>query len=228
MIRVLLVDDDRLVRSGLRALLQAEADITVVGEAADGREALARAHEHRPDVVVMDVRMPGTDGVAATREMVSWPRRPRVLVLTTFDQDEVVDDALDAGADGFLLKRATPEQLIDGIRTVFAGDALVAPGVTRRLLAAHAARRPPDRERLKLAARLTDREAEILHALAEGLSNAEIAARVWLSPETVKTYVKSILNKLQVRDRTQAVVWAYRTGFVAQPPGQQWDTPDRP
>jgi DNA-binding NarL/FixJ family response regulator len=151
-----------------------------------------------------------------------------VLVLTTFDQDEVVDDALDAGADGFLLKRATPEQLVDGIRTVFAGDALVAPGVTRRLLAAHAARRPPDRERLKLAARLTDREAEVLHALAEGMSNAEIAAHVWLSPETVKTYVKSILNKLQVRDRTQAVVWAYRTGFVAQPPAQQWDTRDGP
>lgn len=228
MIRVLLVDDDRLVRSGLRALLQAEADITVVGEAADGREAVSRAQELRPDVVVMDVRMPRMDGVAATREMVSWPRRPRVLVLTTFDQDEVVDDALDAGADGFLLKRATPEQLVDGIRTVFAGEALVAPGVTRRLLAAHAARRPPDRERLKLAARLTDREAEVLHALAEGMSNAEIAARVWLSPETVKTYVKSILNKLQVRDRTQAVVWAYRTGFVAQPPAQQWDTRDRP
>jgi DNA-binding NarL/FixJ family response regulator len=226
-IRVLPVDDDRLVRRGLRALLQAEADITVVGEAADGREAVTRAQELRPDVVVMDVRMPRMDGVAATREMVSWPRRPRVLVLTTFDQDEVVDDALDAGADGFLLKRATPEQLVDGIRTVFAGDALVAPGVTRRLLAAHAARRPPDRERLKLAARLTDREAEVLHALAEGMSNAEIAARVYLSPETVKAYVKSILNKLQVRDRTQAVVWAYRTGFVAQPPEQQWDTRDR-
>jgi DNA-binding NarL/FixJ family response regulator len=226
-IRVLPVDDDRLVRRGLRALLQAEADITVVGEAADGREAVTRAQELRPDVVVMDVRMPRMDGVAATREMVSWPRRPRVLVLTTFDQDEVVDDALDAGADGFLLKRATPEQLVDGIRTVFAGDALVAPGVTRRLLAAHAARRPPDRERPKLAARLTDREAEVLHALAEGMSNAEIAARVYLSPETVKAYVKSILNKLQVRDRTQAVVWAYRTGFVAQPPEQQWDTRDR-
>jgi DNA-binding NarL/FixJ family response regulator len=227
-IRVLLVDDDRLVRSGLRALLQAEADISVVGEAADGREAVARARELRPDVILMDVRMPRMDGVAATREIVTWPRRPRVLVLTTFDQDEVVDDALDAGADGFLLKRATPEQLVDGIRTVYAGDALVAPGVTRRLLAAHAARRPIDRERLKLAAQLTDREAEVLHALAEGMSNAEIAARVWLSPETVKTYVKSILNKLQVRDRTQAVVWAYRTGFVTEPTAHQRDTQDLP
>ena len=136
MIRVLLADDDVLVRSGLRALLDAEEDITVVGEAADGREAVERARGLQPDVVLMDVRMPRLDGVSATREIASWPRRPRVLVLTTFDLDEVVDDALDAGADGFLLKRATPEQLIDGIRTVVAGDALVAPAVTWRLLAA--------------------------------------------------------------------------------------------
>ena len=149
MIRVLLADDDVLVRSGLRALLDAEEDITVVGEAADGREAVDRARTLLPDVVLMDIRMPRLDGVAATREIVSWPRRPRVLVLTTFDLDEVVDDALDAGADGFLLKRATPEQLIDGIRTVVAGDALVAPAVTRRLLAAYAARRAPDRDRLR-------------------------------------------------------------------------------
>ena len=213
-IRVLLADDDVLVRSGLRALLDAEEDITVVGEAADGREAVERARALQPDVVLMDVRMPRLDGVAATREIVSWPRRPRVLVLTTFDLDEVVDDALDAGADGFLLKRATPEQLIDGIRTVVAGDALVAPAVTRRLLAAYAARRAPDRDRLRLAAHLTEREADILRALADGLSNAEIAREVWLSPETVKTHVKSVLAKLGVRDRTQAVVWAYRTGFV--------------
>ncbi len=214
MIRVLLADDDLLVRSGLRALLDAEEDLTVVGEAADGRQAVDRARELQPDVVVMDVRMPRLDGVGATREIVSWPRRPRVLVLTTFDLDEIVDDALDAGADGFLLKRATPEQLVDGIRTVFAGDALVAPAVTRRLLLAHARRRPADRERLQLAAHLTEREADILRALAEGLSNAEIAARLWLSQETVKTHVSSILGKLGVRDRTQAVVWAYRTGFV--------------
>ena len=214
MIRVLLADDDGLVRSGLRALLGAEEDLSVVGEAADGREAVEQARALRPDVVLMDVRMPRLDGVRATREIVSWPTRPRVLVLTTFDLDEVVDDALDAGADGFLLKRATPEQLIDGIRTVVAGDALVAPAVTRRLLAAYAGRRQPDRERLRLAAHLTDREAEILRALAEGLSNAEIAGRLFLAPETVKTHVKAILGKLGVRDRTQAVVWAYRTGFA--------------
>ncbi|WP_448641424.1 response regulator [Geodermatophilus sp. URMC 63] len=217
MIRVLLADDDALVRSGLRALLSVEDDIDVVGEAADGREAISRARELQPAVVLMDVRMPSVDGVSATREIVSWPRRPRVLVLTTFDLDEVVDDALSAGADGFLLKRATPEQLIDGIRTVHAGDALVAPAVTRRLLAAHAGRRPPDRDRLVRAAQLTERETEILRDLAEGLSNAEIARRIWLSPETVKTHVKSILAKLQVRDRTQAVVWAYRTGFIDTP-----------
>jgi DNA-binding NarL/FixJ family response regulator len=217
-IRVLLADDDRLIRSGLRALLDIEEDLTVVGEAADGRDALDQARELRPDVVVMDVRMPRLDGVSATREIVSWPQRPRVLVLTTFDLDEVVDEALEAGADGFLLKRATPEQLVDGIRTVHSGDALVAPAVTRRLLAAYAARRPPDRERLQPVAHLTQRETDILTALAEGLSNAEIAARVWLSPETVKTHVKSILLKLGVRDRTQAVVWAYRSGFVATAP----------
>ncbi|MGY1617431.1 response regulator [Geodermatophilus sp. SYSU D00691] len=214
MIRVLLADDDGLVRSGLRALLGGEPDLTVVGEAADGREAVERARSLLPDVVLMDVRMPRLDGVAATREIARWPRRPRVLVLTTFDLDEVVDDALDAGADGFLLKRATPEELVAGIRTVVAGDALVAPAVTRRLLAAYAARRPPDRERLRRAARLTDREAEVLRALAEGLSNAEIAGRVQVAPETVKTHLKSILAKLGVRDRTQAVVWAYRTGFA--------------
>jgi DNA-binding NarL/FixJ family response regulator len=213
-IRVLLADDDRLVRSGLRVLLSTEDDMTVVGEAGNGHQAVTLARELEPDVVVMDVRMPELDGVGATREIVSWARRPRVLVLTTFDLDEVVDDALDAGADGFLLKRATPEQLIDGIRTVHCGDALVSPAVTRRLLAAHASRRPPDRERLLLAAHLTDREADVLRALAQGLSNAEIASTIWVSPETVKTHLKSILNKLDVRDRTQAVVWAYRTGFV--------------
>jgi DNA-binding NarL/FixJ family response regulator len=164
--------------------------------------------------------MPRLDGVGVTREITSWPRHPRVLVLTTFDLDEVVDDALDAGADGFLLKRATPEQVIDGIRTVHAGDALVAPAVTRRLLAAHARRRVPDRERLELASLLTEREADVLRALADGLSNAEIATTMWIAPETVKTHIKGILSKLQVRDRTQAVVWAYRTGFVDTPGGR--------
>jgi DNA-binding NarL/FixJ family response regulator len=215
MIKVLLVDDDRLVRSGLRILLDSEAETTVVGEAADGREAVARARELRPDVVLMDVRMPVVDGVHATREIVSWgPGRPRILILTTFDLDEVVDDAIDAGADGFLLKRATPEQLLDGIRTVAAGDALVSPQVTRRLLEAYASRRAPDPGHLAVAARLTGRETDVLRALAGGLSNAEIADQIWVTPETVKTHIKSILIKLDVRDRTQAVVWAYRTGFI--------------
>jgi len=215
MIRVLLVDDDALVRTGLRILLDSESEVTVVGEAADGRAAVTRARDLSPDVVLMDVRMPVFDGVNATREIVSWgPGRPRVLVLTTFDLDEVVDDAIDAGADGFLLKRATPEQLVEAIRTVAAGDALVSPSVTRRLLRAYASRRAPDADRLRLAATLTGREVDVLRALAGGLSNAEIADRIWVSPETVKTHIKSILGKLDARDRTQAVVWAYQTGFV--------------
>ena len=215
MIRVLLVDDDALVRTGLRILLDHAPEITVVGDAADGRAAVTRARDLSPDVVLMDVRMPVFDGVDATREIVSWgPGRPRVLVLTTFDLDEVVDDAIDAGADGFLLKRATPEQLVEAIRTVAAGDALVSPSVTRRLLRAYASRRAPDADRLRLAATLTGREVDVLRALAGGLSNAEIADRIWVSPETVKTHIKSILGKLDARDRTQAVVWAYQTGFV--------------
>ncbi|GAA2371829.1 DNA-binding response regulator [Catellatospora methionotrophica] len=214
MIRVLLADDDALVRGGLRALLAAEPGIVVVGEAADGREAVAVARAQRPDVVVLDIRMPVRDGTSAGREIVSWPPpRPRVLVLTTFDHDEVVDDAIAAGVDGFLLKRATPEQLVAGIRTVAAGDALIAPAVTRRLMQA-AARRPPADPAAVSAARLTEREAEVLLALAAGKSNAEIARAMFISLETVKSHVKSLLGKVGARDRTQAVVWAYRTGFT--------------
>ncbi|GCD94985.1 response regulator [Embleya hyalina] len=211
MIRVLLADDDALVRSGLKALLRAEPGITVVGEAADGAEAVRAALEHRPDVVVMDIRMPVHDGVSATRDLMAVPDRPRVLVLTTFDLDEVVDDAIAAGADGFLLKRATPEELIAGIHAVASGDAVVSPAVARRLFASHAARIGPDHMR---AGRLTDREADVLRAMARGLSNTEIARTLHLSVETVKTHVKHILAKLDVRDRTQAVVWSYRTGFA--------------
>ncbi|MCK9875452.1 response regulator transcription factor [Frankia sp. AgPm24] len=215
MISVLLADDDRLLRSGLRALLDAEPDIVVAAEAATGEEAVLAARSHRPDVVLMDVRMPRRDGVWATAQIAAWPQpRPRVLVLTTFDIDKVVEGALAAGADGFLLKRATPEQLIEGIRVVAAGDALVAPAVTRRLLATIASRRAPDRELLAQADRLTDRETDVLRALAEGQTNSEIAATLHVSVETVRTHVKRILSKLGVRDRTQAVVWAYRTGFV--------------
>jgi DNA-binding NarL/FixJ family response regulator len=214
MIRVLLADDDALVRSGLRALLRAEDGVTVVGEASNGHEALREAATLRPDVVVMDVRMPGRDGVSATRALLATSPRPRVLVLTTFDLDEVVDAAISAGADGFLLKRASPEELVAAIRAVAAGDAVVAPSVARRLFASHAARtgQPGDVD-------LTDREADVLRAMATGMSNAEIAGALHLSLETVKTHVKHVLAKLEVRDRTQAVVWAYRTGFAYRPSG---------
>jgi DNA-binding NarL/FixJ family response regulator len=216
MIKVLLADDDALVRSGLTALLRAEDGITVVGEAADGHEALRQAAVLRPDVVVMDVRMPGRDGVSATRALLATSPRPRVLVLTTFDMDEVVDAAIAAGADGFLLKRSTPEELLAGIRAVAEGDAVVSPAVARRLFDSHAARTGPNDTR---AAQLTDREADVLRAMATGLSNAEIARTLHLSVETVKTHVRHVLAKLEVRDRTQAVVWAYRTGFAYRTEG---------
>ncbi|WP_412538049.1 response regulator transcription factor [Longispora sp. K20-0274] len=217
MIRVLLADDDVLIRGGLRVLLAAEGDIVVVGEAANGAEAVREAARLRPDVVLMDIRMPVLDGTSATREIVSWgPPRPRILALTTFDLDEIVDGALTAGVDGFLLKRATPEEVVAGIRTVAAGDALVAPSVTRRLLEAYAGRRGPSAADSARAGRLTGREGDVLRALASGQSNAEIARSMYVSLETVKSHIKNLLAKLEVRDRTQAVVWAYRTGFVDQ------------
>lgn len=213
MISVLLVDDDALVRSGLRALVDAEPDLTVVGEAANGRDGVELARRLRPDVVVMDIRMPVRDGTSATREIVSWaPPRPYVLVLTTFDLDDVVDDAIAAGADGFLLKRATPEDLVAGIRTVAAGDALLSPAVTRRLFHLHARRQ----SRPVPSVQLTEREADVLWALASGLSTTDIAKSMYVTTETVRTHIKHILAKLDVRDRTQAVVWAYRSGFMDQ------------
>jgi DNA-binding NarL/FixJ family response regulator len=212
-ISVLLVDDDALVRSGLRTLIDAEPDLTVVGEAANGRDGVDLARRLRPDVVVMDIRMPVRDGTSATREIVSWPPpRPYVLVLTTFDLDDVVDDAIAAGADGFLLKRATPEDLVAGIRTVAAGDALLSPAVTRRLFHLHARRQP----RVAPTVPLTEREADVLRALATGLSTVDIARSMYVTTETVRTHIKHILAKLDVRDRTQAVVWAYRSGFMDQ------------
>lgn len=225
-IRVLLADDDVLVRQGLRVLLEAHPDLAVVGEAADGAEAVARAAALRPDVIVMDVRMPGTDGITATRTITAArgttePPGPRVLVLTTFDLDEIVFDALEAGADGFLLKRSTPEELVDGIRTVASGEALIAPAITRRFLAEVARRRSGGTVpggaggNAALASPLTEREADVLRCLADGLSNAEIAARLVIGHETVKTHIKRICMKTATRDRTQAVVWAYRTGFVS-------------
>ncbi|MBX6748955.1 MAG: response regulator transcription factor [Micromonosporaceae bacterium] len=213
MISVLLVDDDALVRSGLRALIDAEPDLTVVGEAANGRDGVELARRLRPDVVVMDIRMPVRDGTSATREIVSWaPPRPYVLVLTTFDLDDVVDDAIAAGADGFLLKRSTPEDLVAGIRTVASGDALLSPAVTRRLFQLHARRQTG----AVPAVQLTEREADVLRALAMGLSTVDIARSMYVTTETVRTHIKHILTKLDVRDRTQAVVWAYRSGFMDQ------------
>jgi DNA-binding NarL/FixJ family response regulator len=213
-ITVLLADDDVLVRQGLRVLVESAGDLAVVAEAADGDEAVRLAESSQPDVMVMDVRMPGSDGIAATREIASWPLpRPRVLILTTFDLDDIVHDALQAGADGFLLKRSSPDELIEGIRTVAAGDALISPALTRRLLT-YVANRNPTTPSTELVVPFTAREAEVLRYLSEGLSNAEIAARLTIGQETVKSHLKRICTKTGARDRTQAVVWAYQSGFV--------------
>ncbi|HWK30009.1 MAG TPA: response regulator transcription factor [Solirubrobacter sp.] len=216
-IAVLLADDQPLLRMGFRMILDAQPDMTVAGEAADGAEAAELAAALKPDVVLMDVRMPGTDGIEATRRIVAAGHDVRVLILTTFDLDEYAFAALRAGAGGFLLKDAPPDDLLSGIRAVAAGDAVVAPSVTRRLLDAYAHRLPDDRAPTTRAARLdplTDREREVLLAVARGLSNAEIAARLVVSEATVKTHVGRILTKLGLRDRIQAVILAYETGLV--------------
>jgi DNA-binding NarL/FixJ family response regulator len=211
-IRVLLADDQTLVRTGFRAILGAESDIEVVGEAADGREAIEQAALHRVDIVLMDIRMPGTDGIEATRRIVGTG--PRILILTTFDVDELVYAALRAGASGFLLKDAPADQLLTAIRVVAKGDALIDPAITRRLIADFA-QRPPHRDRPAELAELTDRELEVLRLVARGLSNAEIGATLFVGEATVKTHVGRILRKLDLRDRVQAVVFAYECGLVA-------------
>ncbi len=214
MIRVLVVDDQALVRSGFRMILEAEPDIEIVGEAADGREAVERHRSLRPDVIVMDVRMPHMDGVEATRRIHDQPGdRARVLIVTTFDLDDYVHRALGAGASGFLLKDAPPEQLVDAVRVVAAGEALLAPSVTRRLIEQFATdRRPlPTDDAVQ---QLTEREQEVLGHLARGRSNAEIAETLTVSETTVKTHVGRVLSKLDLRDRVQAVVWAYEHGVV--------------
>jgi len=214
-IRVLLADDQALVRTGFRMILKAEPDIDVVGEAADGLQAIDAARRLRPDVIVMDVRMPMLDGLEATRRLLSSPDPGlRVLMLTTFDRDQYVYDALRAGASGFLLKDGPADQLVAGIRTVAAGGALLAPTVTRRLIEEFA-RRPPDTAPPPAGlAELTARERSVLVLLARGLSNAEIAAELVLGEATIKTHVAHLLSKLGLRDRTQAVVYAYESGFV--------------
>jgi len=215
-VRVLIVDDQALVRTGFRMILEAEPDLEVVGEAADGHEAVALAHSLAPDVVLMDVRMPELDGIEATRQLLAAEdATAKVVMLTTFDMDEYVYEALRAGASGFLLKDVPPEQLVAGIRAVASGDALLAPSVTRRVIEEFV-RRPPDSVRTapESLAELTARELEVLKLIARGLSNAEIAKELFVSETTVKTHVAHVLMKLNLRDRVQAVVLAYESGLV--------------
>ncbi|MFI9596959.1 response regulator [Nonomuraea sp. NPDC052265] len=222
MIRVLLADDQTLVRAGFRSILSDEDDIEVVGEAGTGAAAVAGAHEHRPDVVLMDIRMPELDGLEATRRIAGDPRLDgvKVIILTTFDLDDYVYGALRAGAGGFLVKDTEPAELIHAVRVVARGDALISPSVTRRLIAEFAGRvkRPEPGPELNA---LTEREREVMGLVAAGLSNDEIAARLVLSPATAKTHVSRIMTKLAVRDRAQLVVIAYEAGMIT--PG--WLTP---
>jgi DNA-binding NarL/FixJ family response regulator len=213
-VRVVVVDDQEVVRAGFAALLDTQPDLEVVATAANGRVALDVCAEHAPDVVLMDVRMPEMDGIEATRHLTADGAGPKVLVLTTFDLDEYVYDALHAGASGFVLKDIGAEQLFDAVRIVAAGDALLAPTVTRRLISEFVRVRPAPPPDSELVHRLTPRETEVLRLVAEGLSNAEIAQRLFVSDETVKTHVSRILSKLALRDRVQAVVAAYEAGLV--------------
>jgi DNA-binding NarL/FixJ family response regulator len=215
-VRVLLADDQAMVRAGIRMILDLEQDMEVVGEAQDGEEAVAVARRTRPDVIVMDVRMPRLDGVAATRRVVEeLDPPPRVLVVTTFDEDEPVYEALRAGAAGFLLKNAPPEQLVEAVRAVAAGDGLLSPEVTRRVIEEFARRSPaPAAPAPDVLDELTERELDVLRLMARGLSNAEIAERLVITPGTAKTHVGRILMKLGLGNRVQAVVLAYETGLV--------------
>jgi DNA-binding NarL/FixJ family response regulator len=214
-IRLIVVDDQEVVRAAFEALLATQPDFAVVATAADGSAAVGLCRDERPDVVLMDVRMPVMDGIEATRQITSEGGEggPRILMLTTFDLDEHVYDALEAGASGFLLKDVTAERLFDAVRVVASGEALLAPTVTRRLIAEFARLRPP-RPTANMPRELTPRETEVLRLLAEGLSNPEIAVRLVVSEETVKTHVSRVLNKLGLRDRIQAVVMAYESGLI--------------
>jgi DNA-binding NarL/FixJ family response regulator len=213
-IRVLLVDDDTLIRTGLRLILDTQPDLEVVGEAADGGTAVTQVRALHPHVVLMDVQMPRMDGLQATAEITGSADAPRVIILTTFELDEYVFQALRSGASGFLLKRTPAEELVSAIRTVAEGEALLAPSVTRRLIQAFAAQPVPNQPDRALLGELTAREIDIWRQIARGLSNAEIAEALFLSTLTVKTHVTNLLSKLRLRDRTQAVVLAYESGLV--------------
>jgi DNA-binding NarL/FixJ family response regulator len=214
-VRIIVADDHEVVRDGFAELLDTQPDLTVVATAPDGREAVRLSDELRPDVVLMDIRMPGIDGIEATRQVTRHaPNAPRVLVLTTFDLDQYVYDALRAGASGFLLKDVTAERLIDAVRVIAAGEALLAPAITRRLIVEFAQRPAAQLQPPPALGELTPRETEVLRLMAEGLSNAEIGSRLVVTEETVKTHVSRVLGKLRLRDRTQAVVVAYESGLV--------------
>jgi DNA-binding NarL/FixJ family response regulator len=214
MIRVLIADDQALVRGGFRLILDAQQDIEVVGEANDGREALAQARELAPDVVLMDIRMPEVDGLEATRRLLGGDGDCRVLILTTFDLDEYVYEAMKAGASGFLIKDVRPEQLADAVRVVSSGEALLAPVITRRLIEQFVSRPRPSPGAPSQLEELSERELEVLKLIARGCSNDEIAVELFVTRATVKTHVTHILNKLRLRDRVQAVVLAYECGLV--------------
>ncbi len=214
MIRVLIADDQALVRGGFRVILDSEPDIEVVGEAEDGEQATKLAASLAPDVVLMDIRMPGTDGIEATKRLLGRENPPRVLILTTFDHDEYLYDAIHAGASGFLLKNVSPTHLAHAVRTVATGDALLDPSLTRKLLDEFSKRPAPGARAPERLAELTDRELDVLRLLARGLANTEIAQELFLSAATVKTHVSNILAKLHLHDRVQAVVIAYETGLV--------------
>ncbi len=213
-IRVLLVDDDDLMRAGLRSVLSSDETIEVVGEAGDGRAAIERVRELRPDVVLMDVRMPNLDGIAATREALAARAETKVVILTTFEEDDYIFGALSAGASGFLLKRSSPEALIGALHSVAAGDSLLSPSVTRRVIERMAKQPAPETSSSERLEELTPREREVLELVARGLSNSEIASALVIEESTVKTHVKRILMKLRLRDRVQAVIFAYESGLT--------------
>ena len=214
MVRVVIADDEALVRGGLRMILENQEDIDVVGEAEDGAQAVALARDLHPELVLMDVRMPGLDGIEAARRITEDSNDTKVLMLTTFDQDEYVYEALKAGASGFLLKSVPPEQLAAAVRVTAAGEALLAPSITRRLIEEFVRRPPPGRDTPEQLAELTERERDVLRLIAQGRSNKEIAESLYLGEGTIKTHINRIFRKLDLRDRAQAVVIAYEAGLV--------------